>query len=372
MAARKLRHEFFAGAARRQNISTVALAHHADDQVELFFLRLLRGAGGEGLAGMKWRSPAPAGPKMKLVRPLLCFSKHELAEFARENKIRFRDDATNASNDFLRNRVRNELLPLLRKCYQPGMDKAVLRLMEIVGAESEYAGEAALNWLQKRRRSRGNVFHAHVDRHDFDDLSLAVQRRVLQLQLVDSGIAADFELIESLRRIPDVFVSTGAKVSVRRDKSGKIKVRTESQPGFQTNELAVDLSGGTGRAVFGGTTVSWRILTQKTFRLPARKPAGGSPALRECFDADKVGNKIVLRHWRPGDRFQPIGLESAAKLQDLFTNAKIPRERRRKLNLAVTASGEIFWVDGLRIGERFKLTPRTARLLDWRWSNLTV
>jgi len=75
MAARKLRHEFFARTARDRNISTVALAHHADDQVELFFLRLLRGAGGEGLAGMKWQSPSPADKKIMLVRPLLDMTK---------------------------------------------------------------------------------------------------------------------------------------------------------------------------------------------------------------------------------------------------------------------------------------------------------
>ena len=152
MAARKLRHEFLARVARQNKIKTIALAHHADDQVELFFLRLLRGAGGEGLAGMKWRSPSPADKTISLVRPLLGFSKAELLEFARENKIQFHDDATNFSGDFLRNRIRNELLPLLRKNYQPGLDKAVLRLMEIVGAEAEFVGEAARQWLDKPAR----------------------------------------------------------------------------------------------------------------------------------------------------------------------------------------------------------------------------
>jgi tRNA(Ile)-lysidine synthase len=88
---------------------------------------------------------------------------------------------------------------------------------------------------------------------------------------------------------------------------------------------------------------------------------------REFFDADKVGNKIILRHWRAGDRFQPIGLQSAAKLQDLFTNAKTPRERRRDLIVAESAGGEIFWVEGLRVSENFKLTPQTKRRLAWCW-----
>ncbi len=179
MAARKLRHEFLARVAREQKIKTIALAHHADDQVELFFLRLLRGAGGEGLAGMKWRSPSPADKTISLVRPLLGFSKDELLEFARENKIRFRDDATNFSSDFLRNRIRNELLPLLRKNYQPGLDKAILRLMEIVGAEAEFVGEEARQWLKQQKVN-------------FEKLPVAIQRRILQSQLVGSRRCTGF------------------------------------------------------------------------------------------------------------------------------------------------------------------------------------
>jgi len=143
MAARKLRHEFLARTAAQHHFPVIALAHHADDQVELFFLRLLRGTGGEGIAGMKPRSPSPADPAITLVRPLLDCAKTEFLAFVREHKIAFRDDATNASPDFLRNRIRHELLPLLRKNYQPGLDKTVLRLMEIVGAEADFVSAAA-------------------------------------------------------------------------------------------------------------------------------------------------------------------------------------------------------------------------------------
>ena len=152
MAARKLRHDFFARAAKERKVRVIALAHHADDQVELFFLRVLRGAGGEGLAGMKWRAPSPVDAKIMLVRPLLDATKAELRRFACENKIPFREDATNTSLDLPRNRVRNELLPLLQRRYQPALAKTVLRLMEIVGAESDLAGEAARQWLVLKRK----------------------------------------------------------------------------------------------------------------------------------------------------------------------------------------------------------------------------
>ncbi|MGH7972874.1 MAG: tRNA lysidine(34) synthetase TilS, partial [Limisphaerales bacterium] len=90
----------------------------------------------------------------------------------------------------------------------------------------------------------------------------------------------------------------------------------------------------------------------------------------EYFDGERVGSLVILRHWRPGDRFQPIGLERAAKLQDIFTNLRIPSERRRELLVATTAKGEIFWVEGVRIGEQFKLREGTKHRLQWGWQRL--
>ncbi len=374
MAARKLRHEFLARTAREQKIATIALAHHADDQVELFFLRLLRGAGGKGLAGMKGRSPSPADQRISLVRPLLDFSKAELLAFARENKIHFRDDATNFLNDFLRNRIRNELLPLLRKNYQPAVDKTVLRLMDIVGAESEFVGEAACRWerrhpagpARRKTRSHAGRMPALPD-GGFDHLPLAVQRKVLQQQLVGLGWLPDFELVEQLRETPGRPVSIAAGVSAVRDVSGKISCRHAETAGFNSAELKLKLSGRAGTAEFAGQKFSWAVKKNDGSR--GRSPYRSGT---EFFDADKIGGEIILRHWRAGDRFQPIGMKSAVKLQDLFMNAKIPAARRRELVLAATAGGEIFWVEGLRIGEQFKLVLGTKHQLRWKWSKIAA
>ena len=381
MAARKLRHEFLARTARENKIPTVALAHHADDQVELFFLRLLRGAGGEGLAGMKWRAPSPSSPKITLVRPLLDFSKGELLEFAREQEIRFRDDATNFATDFLRNRVRNELLPLLRRNYQPGVDQAVLRLMDIIGAEAEFAGETARSWVQNFCGSRGNEAQTKIGHRPsaagnkissepphvgcYDDLPLAVQRKVLQRQLIGLGLIPDFELIEQLRETPEKWVDVCTGLSVARNTAGIVSCRELPAQGFNAAGVNLKLSSRARRVVFAGQKFSWAL-----------ESFGGSRGRllqrTEFFDAARIGGGIILRHWRPGDRFQPIGMKSAVKLQDLFVNAKIPAARRRVLVLAATAAGEIFWVEGLRMGEKFKLTPETRRQLRWNWSKIAV
>jgi tRNA(Ile)-lysidine synthase len=356
-AARKLRHEFLARVARERKISTIALAHHADDQVELFFLRLLRGAGGEGLAGMKWRSPSPADKKITLVRPLLAITKAEALGFARANKIKFRDDATNFSNDFLRNRIRNELLPLLQKNYQPGLSKTVLRLMDIVGEESEFVSATATAWLAKPAMA-------------FAQLPVAVKRKVLQSQLTELGVVSDFYLIERLRETPDKFASVSSDLSVARDAVGKIQLtnlKEHSGEKFKADEMKFNLSGRAGCVRFGGGKFIWALKKYGSSR-------GRSPhqSKAEFFDADKVGSEIILRHWCAGDRFQPIGMKSAVKLQDLFVNAKIPAARRRNLILATTAGGVIFWVEGLRIAEKFKLTPATQRQLVWNQSKIAA
>jgi len=351
MAARQLRHAFLARTARASKCRTVALAHHADDQLELFFLRLLRGAGGDGLAGMKWHSVSPANRRVQVLRPMLDLSKAALREFAEAQGLRYREDATNHCPDILRNRLRHELLPLLRRRFQPALDRTILRTMEIVGAEAELVHEAALAWLKlspARRR--------------IADAPIALRRRIVQLQLQRLGIAADFELIESLHGLPNRPVAVATGLSVRCDAAGRLWRVSPAAHRFRRQRVAVSIRGASGSLVFGGAQIRWRQVARPGAGLG--KPGAG----QEVFDADSVGSRIILRHWRAGDRFQPIGMAVAVKVQDWFTNRKIPRTQRRALIVATTARGEIFWIEGQRIGERFKLSPTTRRRLDWRWN----
>jgi tRNA(Ile)-lysidine synthase len=350
MAARECRHAFLAQTARLNNAGAVALAHHADDQVETFFLRLLRGTGGSGLAGMKFASPSPADARIRLVRPLLAVTRAELAAFARRHRIRFREDASNALTDVPRNRLRHELLPRFRQ-FQPALNTIILRTMELVGDDAAFADEAARRWLRRRRR------------RPFAGLAVAVQRRVLQAQLRELGVAAEFERIEQLRLTTATPIAVKPNLRVWRDAAGTLHAQRTKRLVFDTANKVVVLAGQRGEIQFAARRFHWSVTT------------GGPPARRlttvdgrEWFDADRVGRRIVLRHWRPGDRFQPIGLDRAAKLQDLFTNAKVPGAERRRRVVAATGEGVIFWVEGLRIGERFKLTAATQHRLIWRWT----
>lgn len=188
MAARNSRHEFLARTALSMGASKVVLAHHGDDQVELFFLRLMRGAGTQGLGGMEPNVASPADPRIKLIRPFLREPKSELAKFARKQKLAFREDETNRSTDILRNRVRHKLLPILRRQFHTQFDVLVLRSMELLRAEAEFVTLEALQFLERPQSSRS-----------FAELHTALQRRVIQIGLLKNGIAPQFEHIEALR-----------------------------------------------------------------------------------------------------------------------------------------------------------------------------
>ena len=349
MAARQLRHDFLARTARALGIGKVFLAHHADDQVELFFLRLMRGSGTQGLGGMSF-SAAPAGaPRIRLLRPLLTTWKSELRAYASAKKIAFREDATNDSTDILRNRVRHQLLPALRKALRPEIDRAVLRSMELVRDEGNFVTSAAMQRLELSR-----------PRLPFGRLHVALQRRVIQLELLAKGVVPQFDHVEALRTKPDEWMTVGPDVVVRRTSRGHIERRINHPPRAESSAVVIDLGAKRPNSMgHAGLTLSWRNVHSKGMSRRFTRT--------EFFDAGKLGSRIVLRHWRPGDRFQPIGMPRAVKLQDLFVNQKIPRECRHKLVLATTDSGEVFWVEGLRIGENFKVTPTTKQLLEWRW-----
>ena len=395
MAARQVRHKFLARVAQEHEITKIALAHHADDQVELFFLRLLRGTSLDGLSGMQWSSPSPVDAKIQLVRPLLECSKSDLRECAQKHKVAFREDATNESRDILRNRIRHELLPLLQAHYQPAIMNTTLRLMEIIRAESELNEEivdficevvsspslvSALADSSLRAEEANQSVSADTQRN-FSKLAFAFQRRLIQRQLIELGLSPNFELIESLRRSEaPVMVRPG--IVVVRDSAGGLRVEEVSRACFDSESLIVTLSGEKGALCFKDVSIEWQNVSVDSSSSPlvldllrsekaedegrGRARAVSTKGV-EIFDAEKIGDSIVLRHWQAGDRFHPIGMSNAVKLQDFFVNQKVSRARRHKLLIAATANGDIFWVEGLRISERFKLDKETKKLLKWDW-----
>jgi len=351
MAARELRHTFFARCARKRKAQVIVLAQHANDQVELFLMRLLRGSSGDGLGGMKWSSCSPADKRVRLVRPLLDCWKEQLIAHAKVEQISYREDASNASAEFERNWVRQTLLPVISKRH-PAALRTLRRTMMLVQEESELIAGVARQWMDGRSGE------------PFQSLPAALQRRIIQGQLIELGVVPDFGCIELLRENLGQPVSVSPELRLICDSNGRVSHLVEAPGRFSDNQTRVSLDGGktTRRGIkFEGLKVTCSI--RPRHKVGLSKPRAGV----EVFDADRIGKTFTLGHWQPGDRFQPIGMATAVKLQDWFTNRKIPAERRHQLVLAKTEHGEVFWVEGERIGEVAKVTPKTRRTLEWRW-----
>ncbi len=350
MAARRLRHLFLVRAAKECKAKKIALAHQADDQIELFFLRLLRGSGSEGLSGMKPMSPSPFDAETFIIRPFLKLWKIELIKYAQQRYLDYQEDSTNVSSDFLRNKVRNELIPLLKIEYQHRLEKIVSRELEIISAESDYILSQSKEWLAKRTIP-------------FVLLHPAIQRKSIQLQLINLGIQPDFELIERLRSKPNSAVAINPETLITVDESGSVKTLKPQSYFYDIKQLQVVFDGNKGDIDFDGIKFKWEI-----FSFDSKKDLLSNKKENvEYFDFDKVGKIIILRHWKEGDRFHPIGFTGEQKLQDLFVNNKIPKHNRHNLVIAEVEDDAIFWVEGLRISENYKVTDSTRLVLKWEF-----
>ena len=345
-AARDARLVFLSRTARQHKCHWVAMGHHADDQVETFFWRLLRGAGGSGLGGMKQDAPFPGNPDLRISRPFLELRKSKILLHAETEGISYRKDESNADPTHLRNRIRNQLLPMLRNDFRAQTDSMLLQSMGLVGTDADCVKHLASQWL------------AAKSPQPFAKLHPAMQRQVIWHQLITHGVKPGHLLIESLRLYPGQARSINPAESIWRDPSGTLHICKTDAKSYRDGAFEWVLNSGWNESVFGGAAI--RCRTGNAGRVA---PVPGV----EFFDAERVGPRVLLRHWQAGDRFQPIGLGRSAKLQDLFTNAKVASPAKRERVIACAENGEIFWVQGLRIGEMAKIRPQTKRVLEWHW-----
>jgi tRNA(Ile)-lysidine synthase len=342
MAARKLRHAFLAEIAREHE-ADIVLAHHADDQIETVLMRAQRGIAGYGAGGMRAESPSPAEPRIRILRPLLTFRKVELRQLVEGAKIPFREDSSNAEPIAERNRVRHELLPQLRE--RMG-EKVEMQLLQSIAAR------------QRMEDSSKQIARAWLE-DSFYDLPEDVRRDIIVMQLHRAKIPPSGATIFSLVRNPAKPVMIRPGLTVTLDSDGLLQVREEVLPPIP---VWVHLQSGENVAQFDGGTLRWDF-----------EGLGGVVVIPQrdgwmWFDYARVGNYALLRYPQEGDRVRLSDRGSARPLLDVLGRNKIPRDRRDRVVVATTQSGEIFWVEGLRITEDFKVTEKTRTAVGWNWT----
>jgi tRNA(Ile)-lysidine synthase len=346
-AARRLRYEFLRRVAERNNACCVLTAHTMDDQAETILMRLLRGASAEGLRGI--HDSLPLSERVKLIRPMLGVTRAEVIEHCERYGLAFRTDSSNLDLNFTRNRVRRELLPLLRE-FNPRVEEALSRAAELLAeddaclrslAAESFAmarDDSRLNiapllniapairrralrlWLKKQRGGLRRIELAHLKA--IDDL-IAVSQSGRRIELPEGLVVArEFDhltLISEAKQSPEPLETVELKESAPQDFAG---FRFTLKRGAAQDGL--DINNGEKRELFAAR-------------------------LRE---GEELG-RLRLRTRRPGDAYVPANARRAVKLRTLMIKRKIPLSQRDKYPILVTADDRIIWAPGLQVARGF-------------------
>jgi tRNA(Ile)-lysidine synthase len=342
------------------------LAHTASDQAETVLMRLLRGTGLHGLTGIPAISRLPYQKDSTLVmgRPLLDVWRSDIEQYCQENNLKFRSDSTNTSLDYLRNRVRLELLPLLEEKYQKGTAENLVRLAYIASAEERWLTELTATAFTEL----SEIFTDSIllDINKLLSHPAALQRRLVRLAFEKlTGDTTDLTanhvelILQNLTR--PVWRMNLPQELIIQVYNGRLQVSLTGAAGpfypvLQTTEEKVLEPGKI--ANFG----NWQLKFEE-FVPPY--PFEENP-LVQYLDGEKINYNLLVRIRKPGEKFWPLGAPGHRKLQDFMVDRKIPRQYRDNWPLIIArypTSEQVVWVVGQAISEEFKITAETRRVL---------
>lgn len=350
---RRVRLAFLARTAQRLGATLVATGHHADDVAETVVLQMARGSGPTGLSTLR---PVQVltieGQRLTFVRPLLHLRRVEIQERLRRAGHTWREDASNASAFYTRNRIRHEALPALEAALPEGFVEGALRVwrkqQEVADALDAILAQLSLDPTAPELKLAALA-----------GAPRAVMRQALERWLTARGLSAHVspEAVEMLLQAFEARKSTQLSAgpqSFIRLQEGILRVAEAAlPPAWSPVGLAVP-----GLLVLpqGFTLQAQRV--PMTPALYAELTAGAfSPSERVFLRADHLALPLQVRRWQPGDAYQPLGAPGRQKLQDLFTNAVIPGDERRRLPVVCADEGSILWVPGLPPAENVRVLP---------------
>lgn len=363
-AARRARYAFLEEARARVGADRIAVGHTRDDQAETFLLRILRGAGTRGLAGIRPRR----GP---VIRPLLDCRREELRQYLAERGLTYCEDCTNEDRQIPRNRLRHEVLPLLRRFFNPALDATLAREASIAREDAAFLDQLADEAYARVIQESPGELRIGLAALGREPRPLA--RRIVHraLGVLAGGRFVGYEHVDAVWRV----CQEGGRVDAPgqyAERIGHEVVLKERPP------RAVRLRQAPGER---GETFAYRLTVPGTVEVPesacriSATPAapaelsgidrsafaGGGPAA--LVAAEALTDGLVVRSREAGDRFRPAGLTGHQKLQDFLVNRKVPRRNRDRVPLVVDAENRIIWVAGHRLAEEFRVTDQTAGMV---------
>ncbi len=355
-AGRNARYDLFAYAARQFHAAFVLTAHTQTDHIETVMMRILRGTGEAGLAGI----PSQRGV---FVRPLLGVTREHTIDYCVRNDVEFLNDPSNEDTQFFRNRVRHQILPELRAVF-PKIDGALLRIAARARSEQAAFADRTDEWHRALVTVDGDeAMTLRIGGFgDADDETVA---RFLRDVCARNGWARDvgrvhYTRLAALFRDPRPGSSADLPgFSARREHDAVVLRRASAASGPNRQPIAESTLVIPGRVQAGGWLLDTAFVSGEAARRSITTDAGGPDTV--YLDADAVGERLVVRAPRPGDRMRPLGLEGHKKLSDLFIDRKVPRRCRE--DAILIAGQSIHWVSGLATSEESRIGPQSRRVI---------
>ena len=353
--ARHARYLFFDEVKKGFSAQKIAVGHNLNDQAETVLMRLLRGSGSAGLAGIRpYRDDG-------VIRPLIEITRDEIASYLKVKKLGYMTDASNFNTHHLRNRIRIELLPLLKE-YQPRIVEILGQTAEIMRGDDRCMEAVADKWVEDNTETRGET-ELHIPVPSLIKLPEAMRNRVIRLVLRMTGgtlRAVSLRHIKAITRIAmgdraqsEVNLPDGITVKKVYDKM-VFTLREEISPGRFYYSLNRPGS-------FHMEGLRCTLSVEEIDREVLPEDLKGSPWII-FLDADQISYPLTIRTFQAGDKFIPFGMSGHKKLKDFFIDLKIPSKDRTHIPI-LTCKDIPIWVCGLRLDDRFKVTPVTRRVL---------
>ncbi len=346
-AGRKIRYSEFEKVLKKISFNKIATAHNSSDNSETVLLNLIKGTGLKGISGI----PIIRG---NIIRPILNFSKEEILQYLNDNGIKFRTDESNLSVDFERNYLRLNIIPLIKEKLNPDFDKSILN----------------------SSTSFRNI-SSFIDKNLSNELKLIAEYKEGQLLISIKKIAGASEEIKSYLlklavennfSVQLTFADYRSIVSLIKKETGKKVNLSNSLTAFKEKDFIIIFKGSKTKELKPLTVneehsvkVDEKIISIKRKENVPVKFSGSR--LKEYISADKLSENYIIRRWKNGDKFYPLGLRGTKKVSDFLNEQKISSLKRRE-QLVLTNRGQIVWVIGLRLDERFKINNKTQKVVE--------
>lgn len=342
MAARRLRYAWFTELCTDEGYDLIAVAHHADDSIETFFINLMRGTGLKGLTGINVVNG-------RIIRPLLFASRHDINDYASARRIPFREDSSNRSTKYLRNKIRIGIVPRLREILPKFTETMCTNIARLTEAQQ---------FINHAIENINAVAVDHIGGEDIIDpakIDRGYPLAYVIYELLNQNYGFKGDVIDSL--CTALHAGATGKRFYSRDyvayiDRGRIIVTRITEQDDCTVSVDKDKS----RVYCGNSVLYFEPFDIDNIDTLMQ------PEHIALIDADTLTWPLTLRRWRDGDRFRPLGMEDEKKVSDFLIDAKVPMAEKNR-QFVLLSGDDIVWLVGRRIDERNKITSKTENVL---------